>query len=58
MGIGGYYPRGKAVRSEVDNSSPSGKVRIAWSYISTPPYVFMAWCLIKHRIHLHVVVVS
>jgi len=42
MGIGGYYPRGKAVRSEVDNSSPSGKVRIAWSYISTPPYVFVA----------------
>jgi hypothetical protein len=20
-----------------------------WSYISTPPHVFMAWCLIKHR---------
>jgi hypothetical protein len=21
----------------------------AWSYTSTPPYVFMAWCLAKHR---------
>jgi hypothetical protein len=21
----------------------------AWSYISTPQYVFMAWCLVKHR---------
>jgi hypothetical protein len=19
-----------------------------WSYTSTPPYVFIAWCLIKH----------
>jgi hypothetical protein len=23
--------------------------RNAWSYTSTPAYVFMAWCLIKHR---------
>jgi hypothetical protein len=21
----------------------------AWSYTSTPPYVFMAWCFVKHR---------
>jgi hypothetical protein len=21
----------------------------AWSYTSTPQYVFMAWCLVKHR---------
>jgi hypothetical protein len=20
-----------------------------WSYTSTPPYVFMAWCLVKHK---------
>jgi len=20
-----------------------------WSCTSTPPYVFMAWCLVKHR---------
>jgi hypothetical protein len=24
----------------------------AWSYTSTPPYVFMAWCLIKQWIRL------
>jgi hypothetical protein len=21
----------------------------AWKYTSTPPYVFIAWCLVKHR---------
>jgi hypothetical protein len=21
----------------------------AWSYTSTPQYIFMAWCLVKHR---------
>jgi len=26
--------------------------RNAWSYISTPQYVFMAWCLVKHRDNL------
>jgi len=25
------------------------KVRKAWSYTSTPTYVFMVWCLVKHR---------
>jgi hypothetical protein len=28
---------------------PSAEVKNAWSYISTPQYAFMAWCLIKHR---------
>jgi hypothetical protein len=33
---------------EADHSSPSSvKVRDAWSYTSTPQYVFMAWCLVK-----------
>jgi len=27
------------------------KLRV--EYTSTLPYVFMAWCLVKHRIHLH-----
>jgi hypothetical protein len=25
----------------------------AWSYTSTPLYVFMAWCFIKYKIYLH-----
>jgi hypothetical protein len=35
---------------EADHSSPSSaEVKNAWSYTSTPQYVFMAWCLVKHR---------
>jgi hypothetical protein len=35
---------------EPDHSSPSSaEVKNAWSYTSTPQYVFMAWCLVKHR---------
>jgi hypothetical protein len=31
---------------------PSAEVKNAWSYISTPQYVFMAWCLVKYRDNL------
>jgi hypothetical protein len=24
-----------------------------WSYISTPPYAFMAWGVVQYRIRLH-----
>jgi hypothetical protein len=35
---------------EADHSPPpSAEVKNAWSYTSTPQYIFMAWCLIKHR---------
>jgi hypothetical protein len=35
---------------EADHSSPSSaEVKNAGSYTSTPQYVFMAWCLVKHR---------
>jgi hypothetical protein len=35
---------------EADHSPlSSAKVKKAWSYTSTPPYVFIAWCLVKHR---------
>jgi hypothetical protein len=35
---------------EADHSPPpSAEVKNAWSYISTPQYAFMAWCLVKHR---------
>jgi hypothetical protein len=34
---------------EADHLPTSGaEVRIAWSYISTPSYVFMVWYLVKH----------
>jgi hypothetical protein len=35
---------------EADHSYPSiAKVNDAWSYTSTPIYIFMAWYLAKHR---------
>jgi hypothetical protein len=40
----------KRPRREADHSPPSSaEVKNAWSYTSTPPYVFIAWCLVKHR---------
>jgi hypothetical protein len=49
----------KHLEYEVDQSPPSrAVVKIAWSYTSTLPYFFMVWCLIKHRIHLHGVVLG
>jgi hypothetical protein len=34
---------------EAEHSPPSSAEVNAWSYTSTPQYVFMAWCLVKHR---------
>jgi hypothetical protein len=39
---------------EADYSPPSSaEVKNAWHCNSTPPYVFMLWCLVKHRANLH-----
>jgi hypothetical protein len=27
----------------------STKIKIAWGYTSTPPYIFIVWCLVQHR---------
>jgi hypothetical protein len=35
---------------EADHSPPSSaEVKNEWSYASTPQYIFMEWCLVKHR---------
>jgi hypothetical protein len=35
---------------EADHSPPSSaEVKNTWSYTSTPQYVLVAWCLVKHR---------
>jgi hypothetical protein len=40
----------KRLRREAGHSPlSSAEVKNAWSYISTPQYVFMAWCLVKHK---------
>jgi len=50
------YPMGSGsltsgVKTPGNNHSPPSSIEIktAKSYASTPQYVFMAWCLVKHR---------
>jgi len=48
--LGVLSPGVKQPGHKDDCSPPSStKVKNMWSYTSTPQYVFMAWCLIKHR---------
>jgi hypothetical protein len=40
----------KRLGHEADYSPPSSaEVKNAWSYTSALQYVFMVWCLVKHR---------
>jgi hypothetical protein len=51
---GALSPRIKRPRCKGDHSPPSSaEVKNAWSYTSITPYVFMAWCLVRHRTRLH-----
>jgi len=44
------FPGVKAEGHEADHSLPSNaEVKNAWRYASSPRYVFMPWCLGKHR---------
>jgi hypothetical protein len=46
----GSYPGDKAIGRENDHSPlSSAEVNNAWTCISIPPYIFMAWCCVKHR---------
>jgi hypothetical protein len=50
MGTGFFSAGIKRTGLEVDRSPPSSaEVKYTWRYNFTPPYVFIAWCLIKHR---------
>jgi hypothetical protein len=43
---------------EADHSPPSSfEVKIAWRYTSTPQYVFMAWCPVKHRDFTFIIII-
>jgi hypothetical protein len=45
---GAFYLGVKRPGRESDHSPPSSaEVKNAWSYISTPQYAFVAWCLVK-----------
>jgi hypothetical protein len=45
---GSSFPGGKQPGHEIDSSPPSSAAVKSSSYTSTPPYVFMAWCLLNH----------
>jgi hypothetical protein len=48
MGTEECFPGGERQGRETDHSTPSSaEIKNAWSYISNPPYVFTAWCLIN-----------
>jgi hypothetical protein len=50
MGTRDSFPGVKRPGRETDNSPPSSaEVKNAWSYTSTPQYVFMTWCSVKQR---------
>jgi len=48
------FPGLKRLMCEADLSPTSRtEVKDTWSYTSTPPEVFMMWCLMKQRIRFH-----
>jgi hypothetical protein len=47
---GALFPVVKHLGSEADHSLPSSaEIRNVWCYTPTPHYVFLVWCLVKHR---------
>jgi hypothetical protein len=58
MGVGGSLLGGKAAGRETDYSPTSAEVKNTWIYTSTPPYVFVVQCLVKHRVDFFTVGLS
>jgi hypothetical protein len=47
---GTLFPDVKSQGREADHSPrTNAKVKKTWIYTSTPPHIFMAYCLIKHK---------
>jgi hypothetical protein len=44
-----FFPKRTRQRRKAKYVPPSSVEMKAWSYTSTPPYVLMTWCLVKHR---------
>jgi len=56
---GGLFHGVKRPGREANHSHPSFvEAKIMWSYIFTPPYISMVWCLIEEQICFHGMVVS
>jgi hypothetical protein len=47
IGIGGSFPGDKVQGCEAGHSPPSPGVKNTWIFTSTPPYVFIEYCLIN-----------
>jgi hypothetical protein len=48
--LSSLFPGVKRPRREAERSPPSSaEVKKTWSYTFTPPYVFMAWHLVRQR---------
>jgi hypothetical protein len=46
--LGDLSPELKRLGRAADHSPPtSAEVKKTWTYTSTPPYIFMAWCLVS-----------
>jgi len=59
VGTGVFSPWVKCPKLEADDSLPvSAEVKHAESYISTPPYVLIAWVFVKQGIRVHGVLLS
>jgi hypothetical protein len=57
--MGSLSEKEKQLQLEGDHSLPSSsKVKNARCYVSTSLYVFIAWCLIKHRDKLPIIDVN
>jgi hypothetical protein len=46
---GDSFPGDRPGREANHSPSSSAEIKNAWSYTSTPKYVFMAWCSFKYR---------
>jgi hypothetical protein len=44
-----HSPRIKQTGCGIDHCSPATAKFMAWSNASSPPYVLMSWCLMKHK---------
>jgi hypothetical protein len=55
QGVPGALSLGvKQLGCEADHlPSSSAKVKNEWSYTSTPPYAFMAWCSVEAQVQLY-----
>jgi hypothetical protein len=49
VGSGGSFSELKWPGTRAEHLPASNaKIKNVWSYTSTPPYIFMAWCLVQH----------